>query len=190
MKKWKTVRVKQELIDQVEREVEKNEFKNLSEFVSDAIQHSLQRLTKQRVSEYLERKRDLKTLQLQAQTFYTPKHTWVKKVPDGTVEIGVTEHFQRQLQEIVNIRTEIAGEYISKDEPFGVAESWWFTYDLYSPLNGRILAVNKQVIDDPFTLNADSSQWIIRVQPEYAEINTWKDTLLTLQEYNKKNPAT
>jgi len=57
MSRWKVVRVKQELVDQIEKEVEKSEFKGLSEFVSDAIRHRLQALDKQKTSEYLARTR-------------------------------------------------------------------------------------------------------------------------------------
>jgi len=172
MEKWRTVRVKQELVDQVEKEVEKSESKSLSEFVSDAIQYRLQTLAKQRVSEYLARDRDVRTPQLQEQLFYTDKFMWAKMTPSGTVEIGITEHFLSQLKEIVNVRTDLIGESVSKDASFGVAESWWFTYDLYSPLNGKIVEVNKQVIDDPFILNADPSHWIVRIQPESKDVDS------------------
>ncbi len=183
MKKWKAVKVKQELIDQVEKEVQRSEYKNLSEFVSDAIQQRLQTLTKQRVSEYLER--DKAALIPQAHLFYTPNHIWAKMTPEGTVEIGITENFQTQAKEIVNVRTDIAGEEVSKNAPFGVAESWWFTYDLYAPLNGKITETNSKVIEEPFILNADQSQWIVKIQPRAEEIDSWMKDLLTAQRYQK-----
>jgi len=185
MAKWKAVRVKQELVEEVEKEVKKSEYKGFSQFVSDAIQHRLQILAKQRVSEYLERDRVVRTPQLQAQLFYTPKHVWAKITPQGNVEVGITDYFQEQLKEIVNVRTGTVGENVSKDRPFGVAESWWFTYDLHSPLNGKIVAVNKKVIDNPFMLNADPSVWIVKVQPEYSEVDSWTAALLSPQRYQK-----
>lgn len=185
MAKWKAVRVKQELAEQAKKEVERSEYKNLSEFVSEAIQLRLQTLTKQRVTEYLERDKAVRTPQLQAQLFYTPRHVWAQMAPEGLVEIGITNHLQNQIKEIVNIRTDIIGEKVSKDEPFGVAESWWFTYDLHSPLNGKIVAVNEKVVKDPFILNADVSQWILKVQPESSEIDTWMNNLLSPQKYQK-----
>jgi len=183
MTKWKAVRIKQELAEEVKKEVEKSDYKGLSEFVADAIQQRLQTLAKQRVTEYLERDKVARTPQLQAQLFYTPKHVWAKMTPEGIVEVGVTEHFQKQLREIVNIRTDGAGEEVSKDEPFGVAESWWFTFDLYSPLNGKIAQVNKAIIEDPLTLNADPFQWIVKVQPRQTEVDSWTDGLLNPQKY-------
>jgi len=185
MAKWKAVRVKQELVEQVRKEVERSEYKGLSEFVSDAIRQRLQTLAKQRVSEYLERDKIARTPQLQGKYFYTPHHIWTQMTPEGTVEVGITDYFQNQLKEIVNIRTEIIGGVASKDKPFGVAESWWFTYDLYSPINGDIVAVNEKVIENPFILNVDPSLWVVKIQPDPAETNSWMNTLLDFQKYQK-----
>jgi glycine cleavage system H protein len=181
MGKWKAVRIRQELVDEVRREVEKSEYKGLSEFVSDAIRNRLQELAKQRVTEYLERDKAARIPQ--PQLLYSPRHIWAQATSEGNVEIGVTEHFQEQLKEIVNIRTDNVGKEVSQDEPFGVAESWWFTYDLYSPLNGKIAAINEKVAQDPLSLNADPSTWIVRVQPESAK--TWANNMLSQQEYNE-----
>ncbi|MDH5448952.1 MAG: hypothetical protein OEY24_04720 [Candidatus Bathyarchaeota archaeon] len=185
MAKWKAVRVKQELVEEVEKEVKKSDYKGLSQFVSDAIQHRLQSLAKQRVSEYLERDRIIRPLQSQPQLLYTQKHIWAQMAPQGNVELGITDYFQAQLKEIVNIRTDIVGEKVSKNEPFGVAESWWFTFDLYSPLNGKIISINKKVIENPFMLNANPSLWIVKIQPEDAEVSSWMNGLLSLQKYQK-----
>jgi glycine cleavage system H protein len=105
--------------------------------------------------------------------------------PQRTVKIGVTDYFQSQAKEIVNIKTNKAGEKVSKDEPFGVVETWWFIYDLYPPLNGKIVSVNKPVIDDPFTLNADPCQWIVEVEPTRTEVNSWMNGLLSLGDYEE-----
>jgi len=184
-RKWKAVKVRQELVEEVKKEVEKSQYQGLSEFVSEAIQHRLQTLAKERVSEYLERDRFSRIRQLQIPMFYTPKHVWVQPTPEGNARIGITDHFQSQLKEIVNVRTDGVGEKVSKDEPCGVVETWWFTYDLYSPINGRIVSVNKTTIDNPFMLNTDPFQWVIEVQPEHAEAHSWTHGLLSLGEYKK-----
>jgi len=185
MAKLKAVRIRQELLEEAKKEVEKGKYQSLSEFVSEAIRLRMQTLAKERVSEYLERDRYSRIPQLQMQLFYTPKHIWAKATPQRTVKIGITDYFQGQLKEVVNIRTDKTGEKVSKDEPFGVVETWWFTYDLYSPLNGRIVSANKKVIDDPFILNADPYQWIIEVQPEHTEVHSWTYGLLSLGEYKE-----
>jgi glycine cleavage system H protein len=185
MAKWKAVRVKQELMEQVKREVERSEYRGLSDFVSDAIKQRLQTLTKQRVTHYLERDQIARSPQLQGQVLFTPHHVWAKMTPEGTVEVGISNYFQDQLKEIVNIRTETIGEAVSKDQTFGAAESWWFTYDLYSPINGVIVAVNDEVIENPFILNVDPSVWVVKIQPTPAETQSWMKTLLDATTYQK-----
>jgi glycine cleavage system H protein len=180
MGKWKAVRVRQELVDEVIKQVERSEYKGLSEFVSEAIRDRLQELAKQRVAQYLQRDRAARVTH--PQLLYSPRHTWTQMTSDGYVEIGVTERFQKLLKEIVNIRIDTVGAEVSRNKPFGVAESWWFTHDLYSPLDGKIVAVNEKIAEDPLLLNADPSVWIVRVQPEGA--NTWADGLLSQQEYS------
>ncbi len=165
MSKWMGVKVKQELIEEIKKELEKSGYKGLSEFVSEAIQQRLQTLAKQRVNEYLERDRAARIPQL-GQLVQTTEGVWARVTPDGIVEVGVTEDFQKQLTQIVNIRTDSAGAKVVDGEPFGVAESWWFTYDLYAPISGKIVAVNETVLEDPFVLNADTSRWIVKIQPE------------------------
>jgi glycine cleavage system H protein len=192
MAKWKAVRVKQELVEQVRKEVERNEYKGLSDFVSEAIKQRLQTLTKHRVAEYLERDQIARTPQLQGQLLYTPQHIWAKMTPEGLVEVGLTDYFQTQLKEIVNIRTETLGQLVSKDKTFGMAESWWFTYDLYSPINGAIAAINEEVIDNPFILNVDPATWIVKIQPTPTETNSWMTPLLDAQKYQElvtRNPV-
>lgn len=183
MSKWKAVRVKQELVEQVKEEVKKNKYSGLSEFVAEAIQQRLQILTKQRVTEYLERDQIVRRQTLQEQTFYTPRHIWARNTQKGEIEVGITNYFQDKLKEIVNVRTETLGQKVTKDKPFGMVESWWFTYDLYSPVNGEVISINKKIIEDPFLLNADPDLWIIKIQPEPAEGNSWATNLLNSQEY-------
>ncbi len=185
MAKLKAVRIRQELLEKAKKEVEKGKYQSLSEFVSEAIQLRMQTLAKERVSKYLERDRYNRISQLKAQLFYTPKHIWAQTTTQGNVKIGVTDYFQSQAKEIAYVKTDKVGEKVSKDEPFGVIETWWFVYDLYSPLNGRIVSVNKVVIDDPFKLNADPYQWIVEVEPAHTEVNSWMNGLLTLGEYKK-----
>ena len=76
MAKWMGVRVKQELIEEVKKEVEKSGYKGLSEFVSEAIQQRLQELAKQRVGEYLERDKAVSIPQSQGQLLRTSDNIW------------------------------------------------------------------------------------------------------------------
>lgn len=192
MPKWKAVRVRQELLEEAKKEVKKSQYPSLSEFVSEAIRLRLQTLTKERVSKYLERERVIS--KLQEQRFYTPKHIWVKLTPQGNVELGVSDYFQSQLEGIVHVETLKAGENVTKEKPFGMVETvaWWWIHDLYSPIDGKIVKVNKAVIDDPFILNGDPYQWIVEVQPKnpestraHPEFDKELDELLGSEEYKK-----
>jgi glycine cleavage system H protein len=185
MQKWKTVRIRQELVEEIEKEVEKKEHQSLSDFVSEAIRQRMQTLTKERVSEYLERDKYSRAPQLKTQVFYTPKHVWAQATSQRNVKIGITDYFQKQAKEIVYIKTDRVGEKVSKDEPIGVVETWWFVYDLYPPVNGKIVSINKTVIDDPFTLNADTHQWIMEIEPTHTEAYSWMNGLLGSGEYEK-----
>jgi len=184
MQKWGSVMIRQELLEEVKKAMEKRRYKSLSDFVSEAIQFRLQKLAEERIPEYLERDRSAK-LMLQGKLFYTPKHVWAQATPQGRVKVGITGYFQSRLKEIVNIQTYGVGENVFKDEPFGVVETWWSTYDLYSPLNGEIVSLNRKVIDDPFELNVDPSQWILEVQPKHGEADSWMNGLLSFEEYKK-----
>ncbi len=185
MAKLKAVRVRQELLEEAKKEVEKSQYPSLSEFVSEAIRLRLQTIAKERISEYLERERMIS--KLPGQLFYTPKHIWVKLTPQGNVELGVSDYFQSQLEGIVHVETLKAGENVTKEEPFGMVETvaWWWIHDLYSPIDGKIVKVNKAVIDDPFILNGDPYQWIVEVQPKNPEFNKELDELLGSEEYKK-----
>ncbi|NIO36133.1 hypothetical protein GTO27_00340 [Candidatus Bathyarchaeota archaeon] len=185
MPKWKAVRVRQEILEGVKKEVEKSQYKSLSQFVSEAIRLRMQTLAKERIPEYLERDRKTRVLYRRHPLFYTPKHTYAQSTPQENVKIGITDYFQAQLKEIVNIQTDKVGEKVSREEPFGVVETWWFTYDLYSPLNGKIISTNKRVIDDPFILNTDPYQWVVEVQPTSTEADSWMNGLLDAEEYRK-----
>lgn len=185
MTKSKTVRIRQELLEQAKKEVERGQYQSLSDFVSEAIRLRMQTLAKERISEYLKRDKHTRVPQLRTQVFYTPRNMWAQMTPQGTVRIGITDYFQNQAKEIVYIKTDEALEKVSKDEPFGVAETWWFVYDLYSPVSGEIVSVNKTVIDDPFILNADPYQWIVEVEPTQMEVESWMNGLLSLEEYRK-----
>ncbi len=190
MAKSKAVRIRQELLEEVKREVEKGQYPSLSEFVSEAIRVRLQALAKERIPEYLERDEQGRILQLQGQLLYTPKHIWVKLTPQGNVQLGVSDYFESQLKGIVYVGNFEEGDNVSKDEPFGTIETvaYWplnVIHDLYSPIDGKIVKVNKDVLDDPYILNGDPYQWIVEVQPNDPEFNKELDKLLSFEEYKK-----
>lgn len=189
MAKQKAIRIRQELIEEAKKEVEKGQYPSLSEFVSDAVRRRLQTLAQEGISEYLKRDGQSRILQLQGQLLYTPKHIWVKSTPQGNVKLGVTNYWESQLKGIVYVGNFEEGQNVSKDEPFGTIEtsaSWPFViHDLTSPIYGKIVKVNEDVLNDPYMLNGDPYQWIVEVQPSDPKVDKELDKLLSFKQYNK-----
>lgn len=183
MKKWKNVRVRQELVEEIKKGVEVNKYTSLSEFVSKAMRLRLQKLTKERIPKYLERDAHSRTNRLETQSLYTQEHTWAQATPCGNVKIGITDFFQSQVKDIAGIQIDQPGQTISKDEPFGIVESWWFVYDLYAPLDGRIVSINEKVTGDPSALNVNPYQWIVEVEP--TDVNSWMKGLISPERYEE-----
>ncbi len=100
---------------------------------------------------------------------YTKEHEWVA-IKDGVATIGITDHAQNELGEIVYVEIEIVGEDINKDEVFGTVEAVKTTSDLFMPISGKIIEFNDQLNEDegdnPGLINEDpyGDGWIIKVE--------------------------
>jgi len=189
MVKWKSVKVRQELLEEVESELKKEEHRTLSEFISDAIRLRLETLAKERVTTYMEQDEKGRIAQTQGQLLYTPKHIWVELTLQGTIRLGVSDYFSSQLKGIVFVETDHVGTNVSGDKPFGVVETaagWPFViHDMYSPIEGKIINVNKEVVNDPYILNGNAYQWIIEIKPSDSQSDKELQKLLNLEEYEK-----
>ena len=73
---------------------------------------------------------------------YTKTHEWLRTLPDGTVEVGITDHAQHALGDLVFVEVPEAGRKLSAGEPFAVVESVKAASDVYSPLAGEVTAGN------------------------------------------------
>ncbi|WP_417202737.1 glycine cleavage system protein GcvH [Acetoanaerobium sticklandii] len=95
---------------------------------------------------------------------YSDKHLWVEL--DGNVAtIGITDHAQSQLGELLYVEMPEIGDEISKDEDFGVAESSKIASDLIAPIDGEVLEINEALEDEPEAINEDPyANWIIKVK--------------------------
>ena len=96
---------------------------------------------------------------------YSKEHEWV--APEETVAtIGITDHAQEQLGEIVYIELPSIGEKVSKDDPFGVVESVKAVSDVYAPVSGTVLEVNEDLAESPEVVNEDpyGDGWLIKVR--------------------------
>ena len=113
---------------------------------------------------------------------YTKTHEWVR-VENGKVKMGITYHAQEQLHDIVYVELPEVGTEIEKGDTLGVIESVKAASDIYSPVSGKVVAVNENVIDQPELLNQDPYEnWLVEI-----EMNNPKelDELLGPEEYKK-----
>ena len=100
---------------------------------------------------------------------YTKEHEWVS-IKDGVATIGITEHAQSELGEIVYVEIETVGEHVTKDEVFGTVEAVKTTSDLFMPLAGKVIEFNDQLNeeegDNPGIINEDpyGEGWIIKME--------------------------
>ena len=89
---------------------------------------------------------------------YTKEHEWVM-ISDGIATIGITDHAQSELGEIVYVEIETVGEEIQKDEVFGTVEAVKTTSDLFMPITGKVLEFNPDLDesegDNPGLINED-----------------------------------
>ncbi|HYC47678.1 MAG TPA: glycine cleavage system protein GcvH [Burkholderiales bacterium] len=97
---------------------------------------------------------------------YTPTHEWIRQESDGTVTIGITDHAQQQLGDVVFVEPPAPGRQVKKGEECGVVESVKAAADIYAPLSGEIVAANGELADAPEKINQDPyGAWMFRIRP-------------------------
>ncbi|MEP7061158.1 MAG: glycine cleavage system protein GcvH [Betaproteobacteria bacterium] len=112
---------------------------------------------------------------------YTSSHEWIRKEVDGTLTIGITDHAQAALGDLVFIELPKVGRALAAGEACAVVESVKAASDVYAPVAGSIAAVNEEVGKAPETVNADAyAAWLFRLQPTQA---TAVDALLDARGY-------
>ena len=102
-----------------------------------------------------------------AELKYTKTHEWVKDNGDGTVTVGITDHAQEALGDIVFVETPEAGRAVAANEACAVVESVKAASDIYSPLAGEIIEGNAALTDTPDAINTGpyAEGWIFRLVP-------------------------
>jgi glycine cleavage system H protein len=98
---------------------------------------------------------------------YTKSHEWVRTLPDGTLEIGITDHAQHALGDLVFVEVPEAGRTLAAGEPCAVVESVKAASDVYAPLAGQVRAGNPALAAQPESVNTDpyGGGWLMRLQP-------------------------
>jgi glycine cleavage system H protein len=101
---------------------------------------------------------------------YAKSHEWAKKQADGTVVIGITDHAQSALGDLVFVEVPKAGRKVSAGEACAVVESVKAASDVYAPIGGEVVDSNATLADAPETLNQDpyGKGWMFRLKPANA----------------------
>ena len=95
---------------------------------------------------------------------YTKEHEWVK-IDDDILMVGITDHAQSELGDIIFIEFPDLNQVISKDEPFGTIEAVKTVADLFAPVSGKIIEINQDLEDNPELVNSDpyGEGWIVKI---------------------------
>ena len=97
---------------------------------------------------------------------YTDSHEWVRQEADGTVTIGITDHAQAALGDLVFIELPAVGRTLAAGESCGVVESVKAASDVYAPIAGLVVAGNDAAVAAPETVNADAyAHWLWKMKP-------------------------
>ena len=80
---------------------------------------------------------------------YTESHEWVSTEEDGTVRIGITDHAQESLGDLVFVELPNLGEQVDQGDSCAVVESVKAASDIYSPISGEVVAINENLEDEP-----------------------------------------
>lgn len=98
---------------------------------------------------------------------YAKSHEWARLEEDGTVTVGITDHAQDALGDVVFVELPEVGSTLAAGEEAGVVESVKAASDIYAPVGGEVIAINELLEDEPETVNSDSYSggWFFRLQP-------------------------
>ena len=100
---------------------------------------------------------------------YVDSHEWARLEEDGSITIGITDHAQQALGDVVFVELPHVGSTLAAGEQAGVVESVKAASDIYSPLSGTVVAINEALVEAPESVNADAyAAWFFRIQPASA----------------------
>ena len=114
---------------------------------------------------------------------YTKDHEWIK-VNGNEATVGITDFAQRELGDIVYVDVNTVGETVEREEVFGTVEAVKTVSDLYMPLTGEVLEVNKDIDSAPESVNSDpyGKGWMIKIKiSDPSQVND----LLSVDDYKK-----
>jgi len=172
MPKWRTIRLKPELVEIAKKTVKTRRYRSLSEFVSEAIRLRLDEL-KQNHENIAVKQAEYHVIH--ERLLHSSNHILAMVTPEGSVRVGLSDYAQRHLEGIASVQIAPVGCEVKKGEPFGIVKTWMFKFDLYSPISGKIIKINKAIQEKPSLINKDPYEisWISEIKP---------NNLVTLEE--------
>ncbi|OAV07125.1 MULTISPECIES: glycine cleavage system protein GcvH [Moraxella] len=113
---------------------------------------------------------------------YVASHEWLKLEDDGIITVGITDHAQDLLGDVVFVELPEVGRTVSADEEIAVVESVKAASDVYAPIAGEIVEINEELVDSPELANEDpyGKAWFFKIKP--ANVADYDD-LLSAEEY-------
>ncbi|NMG42369.1 glycine cleavage system protein GcvH [Aromatoleum toluvorans] len=100
---------------------------------------------------------------------YTQSHEWVRIEADGTLTLGVTDHAQEALGDVVFLELPEAGRKVAAGEACAVIESVKAASDIYAPVAGEVIGSNEAAVDAPESVNTDAyGTWLFKIKPDAA----------------------
>jgi len=120
--------------------------------------------------------------QIPADIRYAKSHEWAKLLGDGSVEVGISDHAQGALGDLVFVEVPAVGRTLDAGEACAVVESVKAASDVYSPVAGTVTEVNGELANAPELINSDpyGAGWLFRLRPAAAGA---LDALLTAADY-------
>lgn len=97
---------------------------------------------------------------------YSQEHEWISPAVDGVVTLGITDHAQSELGDVVYVDLPVVGDSFAKEDSIAVVESVKAASDVYTPVSGEVIEVNEQLDSEPGTVNTDATGngWICKIR--------------------------
>jgi glycine cleavage system H protein len=118
---------------------------------------------------------------------YTEAHEWVRDLGEGVVRVGITDHAQSQLGDVVFVQLPAVGDSVTAGSAVGEVESTKSVSDIYAPVSGTVAAVNDALADSPELINSGpySEGWMLEVRLADGEGSAALDDLLDAEAYRE-----
>jgi glycine cleavage system H protein len=117
---------------------------------------------------------------------YTTSHEWINVEADGTLTVGITEHAQEALGDIVFLELPNIGSSYKATQSCATIESVKAASDIYCPIEGEIIAQNEEAVNAPEQINSDAfGVWLFKIKPT-GDVTTALSQLLSSDQYQKE----